>query len=248
MPENTTHFGYKSVASSEKESLVKEVFDSVTGRYDLMNDLMSLGLHRAWKRYVSCMTHLRPGGQALDIAAGTGDLTCLMSKQVGAKGSVISTDINYSMLNQGRSRQEDKGMVDNIHYTVANAEVLPFEDNQFDCITMAFGLRNVTDQLKALQSMLRVLRPGGIVLVLEFSHVKMPVFREFYDAYSFKILPKLGRLVGGDESAYQYLVESIRMHPDQDSLRELFSDAGFEQCHYKNIHGGVVAVHSGCKA
>lgn len=227
--------------------MVRSVFDSVTDRYDLMNDLMSIGLHRVWKRYVASMTHLKKGQCALDLAAGTGDMTRLLASQVGENGMVISTDINRSMLERGRARLEDLGMTGNIEFTIANAEALPFVDNRFDCITMAFGLRNVTNPLKALKSICRVIRPGGRVLILEFSKLVTPMMQGVYDQYSFKILPKIGKLVGGDEAAYQYLVESIRMHPDQEALKDLFRQAGFDRCDYQNIHGGIVAIHSACK-
>ncbi|RMH20802.1 MAG: bifunctional demethylmenaquinone methyltransferase/2-methoxy-6-polyprenyl-1,4-benzoquinol methylase UbiE [Gammaproteobacteria bacterium] len=247
MTDKTTHFGFRTVDARQKASMVRGVFDSVTDRYDLMNDLMSIGLHRLWKRYVASMTHLRKGQCALDLAAGTGDMTRLLASQVGRQGKVVSTDINHSMLEKGRARLEDCGLAGNIEYVIANAETLPFSDNQFDCITMAFGLRNVTNPLKALNSIYKAIRPGGRVLILEFSKLVTPTMQGVYDQYSFKILPVLGKLVGGDEEAYQYLVESIRMHPDQESLKELFLQAGFDKCEYQNIHGGIVAIHSAWK-
>lgn len=242
---STTHFGYQEVPLEEKEGLVGEVFDSVATRYDLMNDLMSMGVHRLWKRFAVDCARLRGGEQVLDLAAGTGDLAERMAPMVGPKGRVILSDINPAMLSLGRDRLLDRGIVGNVDFVIANAEALPFSEFSFDCLTIAFGLRNVTDQQQALAEMYRVLRPGGRCLVLEFSHPVAPGLKPIYDAYSFTMLPLLGRLVAGDADSYRYLAESIRVHPDQDSLREMMLEAGFERCDYHNLTGGVVALHKG---
>jgi demethylmenaquinone methyltransferase/2-methoxy-6-polyprenyl-1,4-benzoquinol methylase len=243
---DTTHFGYKEVPVEEKASHVAGVFHSVAQRYDIMNDLMSMGVHRLWKRFTLNASGVRLGAKVLDIAGGTGDLTLKFSKMVGSSGRVVLADINASMLNVGRDRLIDDGAVGNIEYVQANAEALPFPDNSFDCITIAFGLRNVTDKDKALRSMYRVLKPGGRLLVLEFSK-PAEWFSPLYDLYSFKLLPKIGKLVSNDEDSYRYLAESIRMHPDQLSLKKMMSDAGFERCDYHNMTAGIVALHSGYK-
>jgi demethylmenaquinone methyltransferase/2-methoxy-6-polyprenyl-1,4-benzoquinol methylase len=243
---DTTHFGYKEVPVEEKASHVAGVFHSVAQRYDIMNDLMSMGVHRLWKRFALNASGVRLGAKVLDIAGGTGDLTLKFSKMVGSSGRVVLADINASMLNVGRDRLIDDGAVGNIEYVQANAEALPFPDNSFDCITIAFGLRNVTDKDKALRSMYRVLKPGGRLLVLEFSK-PAEWFSPLYDLYSFKLLPKIGKLVSNDEDSYRYLAESIRMHPDQLSLKKMMSDAGFERCDYHNMTAGIVALHSGYK-
>ena len=245
--ENTTHFGYQTVETNEKESKVASVFHSVAQQYDVMNDLMSFGIHRLWKRFTIDASGVRPGNKVLDLAGGTGDLTAKFSKLVGREGKVILADINSSMLNVGRDKLRDKGLVQNIEYVQANAQYLPFEDNTFDVITIAFGLRNVTDKDMALRSMYRVLKPGGRLLVLEFSKPEHDITNKIYDFYSFNILPKMGDLVAKDGESYQYLAESIRMHPDQETLKGMMNDAGFEQTSYKNLTDGVVALHKGYK-
>jgi demethylmenaquinone methyltransferase/2-methoxy-6-polyprenyl-1,4-benzoquinol methylase len=243
---NTTHFGYREVPVEEKAGHVAEVFHSVAGNYDLMNDLMSLGIHRFWKFFTIHSSGVRRGAKVLDIAGGTGDLTRKFARMVGETGHVVLADINGSMLNVGRDRLTDDGIVGNIDYVQANAECLPFPDNSFDCITIAFGLRNVTDKDKALASMYRVLKPGGQLLVLEFSK-PADWLAPIYDTYSFKLLPRLGKLFAGDEDSYRYLAESIRMHPDQESLKVMMVDAGFERCDYHNMTAGIVALHRGYK-
>ena len=243
---STTHFGYREVPTEEKAQHVAEVFHSVASKYDLMNDLMSMGIHRFWKLFTIHNSGVRRGAKVLDIAGGTGDLTRRFSKLVGANGQVILADINASMLQVGRDKLTDAGITGNIDYVQANAEALPFPDNTFDCITIAFGLRNVTDKDKALSSMYRVLKPGGQVMVLEFSK-PMDWLAPIYDAYSFKVLPTLGKLFTGDADSYQYLAESIRMHPDQDTLKQMMVTAGFERCQYHNMSAGIVALHRGYK-
>ena len=241
----TTDFGYQQVPWDQTAARVKADFDSVAGRYDVMNDLMSLGVHRAWKRFTVSRTHLRPGGRALDVAGGTGDLAIGMAKQVGASGAIVLSDINVSMLERGRDRVIDSGVPARVDYCVADAERLPFPDACFDCVTIGFGLRNVTDKAAALQSMTRVLRPGGQLLVLEFSQPVLPGLSSVYDLYSFRVLPALGRLVAGDADSYRYLAESIRKHPDQETLRAMMAEAGLEQTGYHNLSGGIVALHYG---
>jgi demethylmenaquinone methyltransferase / 2-methoxy-6-polyprenyl-1,4-benzoquinol methylase len=241
-----TDFGFQSVPRPDKARRVRGVFDSVADRYDLMNDLMSAGVHRLWKRFTLDLTRLRPGQQALDVAGGTGDLAAGMARQVGADGLVLLTDINAAMLAHGRDRLIDEGLVGNVSCLQANAEKLPFADDSFHCVTIGFGLRNVTDKPAALRSMQRVLKPGGQLLVLEFSRPAAPL-RPLYDAYSFHILPRLGQLVAQDEASYRYLAESIRMHPDQETLLGLMREAGLEDCRYHNLSGGIVAVHRGYK-
>lgn len=242
---DTTHFGYRQVAVDEKVGLVGQVFDSVAERYDVMNDLMSMGAHRLWKRFAVERAALRPGERVLDLASGTGDLALRMIPKVGAGGGVVLSDINAAMLNLGRDRLTDRGILGNVEYVLANAESLPFEEASFDCLTIAFGLRNVTEKERALEEMFRVLRPGGRCLVLEFSHPVAPGLKPAYDAYSFSVLPALGRLVAGDAESYRYLAESIRMHPDQQTLQDMMEAAGFEFCDYHNLTGGVVALHRG---
>ena len=243
---NTTHFGYKDVPVDDKVKHVAGVFHSVAAKYDLMNDLMSMGVHRLWKRFTLHTSGVRRGAKVLDIAGGTGDLALKFSKMVGSTGQVILADINSSMLNVGRDRLTDLGVTGNINYVQANAECLPFPDNSFDCITIAFGLRNVTDKDAALRSMHRILKPGGQLLVLEFSQPD-GWLAPIYDTYSFKLLPKIGKVFTGDEESYRYLAESIRMHPDQNTLKSMMSDAGFERCDYNNMSAGIVALHSGYK-
>ena len=243
----TTHFGFKDVPVEEKAGKVAEVFHSVADKYDVMNDLMSFGIHRLWKRYTIEMSGVRKRHKVLDIAGGTGDLAAKFSRIVGDSGEVVLSDINASMLGVGRSRMVDRGLLTNMEYVQANAESLPFPDNYFDCITIAFGLRNVTEKANALKSMYRIVKPGGRVLVLEFSKPASPLLSKVYDLYSFKILPKIGELVANDSESYRYLAESIRMHPDQQTLKEMMSEAGFEQCDYHNLTGGIVALHRGFK-
>lgn len=247
MTEQKTHFGYQTVDWQEKADRVRSVFDSVASRYDLMNDLMSGGLHRIWKKFAIEQTGLRMGQAALDVAGGTGDLSIAMSEKVGDEGTVVLTDINTSMLSQGRSRLIDKGFVGNVQISQANAETLPFADDQFDCVIIGFGLRNVTDKGRALADMYRVLKPGGRLVVLEFSHPVVPGLQSIYDVYSFKVLPWLGELVANDPDSYRYLAESIRMHPKQDELKAMMAAAGFERCSYNNLSGGIVALHKGFK-
>ncbi len=247
MPDKTTHFGYKTVNVEEKAGKVAEVFHSVAGKYDLMNDLMSGGVHRLWKRMTIEMSGVRRGNSVLDIAGGTGDLTAKFSRIVGPEGTVVLADINDSMLKVGRDRLMDRGMVNNIKFSQADAQYLPFPDNTFDVITIAFGLRNVTNKDLALHSMLRVLKPGGRLLVLEFSKPDNPLLSKVYDTYSFSILPKLGKLFASDADSYQYLAESIRMHPDQETLQGMMDSAGFENTDFHNMTGGIVALHRGVK-
>ena len=239
-------FGFQKVSETEKTEKVTEVFDSVAGKYDLMNDLMSLGIHRFWKKFTLMHTGLTEGMIALDVAGGTGDLAEALAKQVGKSGSVILTDINASMLSEGRNKLLDKGSFNNITLIQSNAEKLPFEDNTFDCITIAFGLRNVTNKEEALKSMLNVLKPGGKLLVLEFSKPN-ELLTPLYDFYSFNVLPKLGEWVANDSDSYKYLAESIRMHPDQNKLLTMINNTGFASSEYFNLTGGIVALHVGQK-
>jgi demethylmenaquinone methyltransferase/2-methoxy-6-polyprenyl-1,4-benzoquinol methylase len=242
----STHFGYQTVPLEQKADRVKGVFDSVANRYDLMNDLMSAGLHRIWKRFTIEQAAVRPGQTVLDLAGGTGDLAREFTRQVGANGRVVLADINAAMLREGRRRLIDAGVAGNLSIAQVDAEALPFLSNSVDCITIAFGLRNVTDKAAALASMFRVLKPGGKLLILEFS-TPAEALRPAYDFYSFNVLPLMGRLVTGDSESYQYLAESIRMHPDQDTLLAMLETAGFERCRYHNMTGGVVALHVGYK-
>jgi demethylmenaquinone methyltransferase/2-methoxy-6-polyprenyl-1,4-benzoquinol methylase len=244
MPDKTTHFGFQKVPVDEKAGHVREVFDSVADNYDLMNDVMSAGMHRLWKRFAISMSGIQPGQQVLDLAGGTGDITRLLAPRVGKDGHVVLTDINAAMLARGRRRLLDHGISGNVTYAQVNAELLPFPDRSFDLVTIAFGLRNVTDKQRALEAIHRVLRPGGRLLVLEFSR-PVSALKSAYDFYSFKILPRLGRLIAKDEDSYRYLAESIRMHPDQNALLSMMQQAGFERCDYHNLSGGVVAVHRG---
>ena len=241
----TTDFGYQEVPVSEKAKRVREVFESVADNYDLMNDLMSGGAHRWWKQFTLMQTGLRPGQRALDVAGGTGDLAAGMAKQVGETGLVVLTDINAAMLGEGRDAMIDRGLVTNLRFSLANAEKLPFADSSFDCVTIGFGLRNVTDKEAALRSMSRVLKPGGQLMVLEFSHPTAPGLKPIYDAYSFSVLPWLGKVVAKDEASYRYLAESIRRFPDQESLLGMMQAAGLESCKYHNLSGGIVALHRG---
>lgn len=244
----TTDFGYSEVAQERKAGLVAGVFDLVAERYDLMNDLMSAGIHRLWKRFAIEVSAVRPGQRVLDIAGGTGDLAARFSSLVGARGEVILADINASMLNIGRDRLLDRGIHANLACVQADAENLPFPDHCFDIVSIAFGLRNVTRKEDALQSMLRVLKPGGRLVVLEFSKPGNEWLARAYDAYSFKVLPALGKLVAGDSGSYQYLAESIRRHPGQETLKEMMEEAGYVRCEYFNLSGGIVALHKGMKA
>ena len=245
--DKTTHFGYKTVDSKDKVKMVAGVFHSVAAKYDIMNDLMSGGVHRLWKRFTIELSGVRPGNKVLDIAGGTGDLAAKFSRLVGSSGKVVLADINDSMLTVGREKLTNKGIVGNIEYVQANAECLPFPDNYFDCITIAFGLRNVTDKDAALRSMNRVLKPGGRLLVLEFSTPTNKHLAKAYEAYSFAVWPKLGKLIVNDPDSYQYLAESIRMHPDQDTLQGMMDNAGFARTEYFNMIGGIVALHRGFK-
>ena len=247
MSDKTTDFGYKKVNVEEKAGKVAEVFHSVASNYDLMNDLMSGGIHRLWKRVTIEMSGVRPGHKVLDIAGGTGDLAAKFSRIVGPEGTVVLADINDSMLKVGRDRLVDRGITENVRFSQADAQYLPFPDNTFDVITIAFGLRNVTDKDMALRSMLRVLKPGGKLLVLEFSKPPNQLLSKIYDGYSFSVLPKLGKLFANDADSYQYLAESIRMHPDQDTLLGMLNQAGFENTDYHNMTGGIVALHRGVK-
>ncbi len=245
---DTTHFGYSEVNTQAKAGMVAEVFHSVASRYDLMNDLMSAGIHRIWKRFTIELSGVRSGNAVLDIAGGTGDLAARFADIVGPTGQVVLADINDSMLKVGRDKLLDNGRLGNLEFVQADAQSLPFPDESFDCVTIAFGLRNVTDKDTALRSMLRVLKPGGRLLVLEFSKPVNPLLSKVYDTYSFRLLPLMGRLVTNDADSYQYLAESIRMHPNQETLKDMMEDAGFSNCEYHNMTGGVVALHKGVKA
>lgn len=242
-----THFGYEQVDVDQKAERVADVFHSVAGKYDLMNDLMSLGIHRLWKCRAIEKLNLQKGQVVLDLAGGTGDLTAKISKKIGNSGKVILSDINSSMLETGRDRLLDMGIYENVDFELADAEKLPFESNTFDRMIIGFGLRNVTNKLAALQSMYRTLKPGGRALVLEFSKPTLPGLKPIYDAYSFQILPRLGKFFANDSESYKYLAESIRMHPGQDELKSMMQAAGFEDCCYENLSGGIVAIHSGFK-
>ncbi|HXW74349.1 MAG TPA: bifunctional demethylmenaquinone methyltransferase/2-methoxy-6-polyprenyl-1,4-benzoquinol methylase UbiE [Steroidobacteraceae bacterium] len=246
--ERSTDFGFQRVPRADKARRVRHVFDSVAANYDLMNDLMSAGAHRLWKRFTLALANLRPGQRALDVAGGTGDLAAGLARQVGPRGRVVLADINAAMLARGRDRLIDEGLVGNIDVVQADAERLPFANGTFDCITIGFGLRNVTDKRAALDAMQRALKPGGQLLVLEFSQPRAPGLRTLYDAYSFRVLPWLGRVVAGDAASYRYLAESIRMHPDQETLLQMLKDAGLEGCRYHNLSGGIVAVHRGYRS
>lgn len=243
-PDDKTHFGYQTVSPDAKAGLVRNVFDSVASRYDVMNDLMSAGLHRLWKRFTVAQAALRPGDVVLDLAGGTGDLARAFCGKVGKEGQVVLADINAAMLRQGRRRLIDAGVAGNLSIAQVDAQQLPFADGTFNCISIAFGLRNVTDKDAALRSMLRKLKPGGKAMILEFSAPNKAI-KPAYDLYSFKVLPTLGKLIAQDADSYQYLAESIRMHPDQETLKAMMEDAGFERCRYHNLAGGIVALHIG---
>jgi len=244
---NTIDFGFTEVAIEDKVKKVKGVFDSVASNYDIMNDVMSLGIHRFWKRHTIELSGVRPGNVILDLAGGTGDLTKEFAKRVGKSGKVVLADINESMVRVGRDRLIDEGIIGNVDYVISNAEALNFADNTFDLVTIAFGLRNVTNKDQALAEICRVLKPGGQLMVLEFSKVTQPLMAKAYDFYSFNILPKLGKLIANDEESYQYLAESIRMHPDQETLKEMMLTAGFDKAEYINMSNGIVALHRGWK-
>ena len=243
-----THFGFSKVKREQKASKVADVFHSVAARYDIMNDVMSGGIHRIWKAFTIESSGVREGDQVLDIAGGTGDLSAKFSKIVGEEGRVILSDINESMLRVGRDKMIDLAHADNMAFVQADAQTLPFPDNSFDCISIAFGLRNVTDKDQALASMHRILKPGGRLLILEFSKPKNALLEKAYDEYSFRLLPLMGKVIADDEDSYRYLAESIRMHPDQETLKNMVEQAGFESCEFKNFTGGIVALHSATKA
>lgn len=246
-PDASTHFGYQETPVKEKAHKVAEVFRSVASSYDIMNDVMSLGLHRLWKKFTVEQAKIKPGYHILDLASGTGDLAAKFVKLVGKDGRVVMSDINQAMLNEGRKKLLDRGIFENIEYCLVDAEKIPFADNSFDLITIAFGLRNVTDKDQALREMFRVLKPGGKVMILEFSKPPSTTLAELYDKYSFKFIPKMGKYIANDEASYQYLVESIRMHPDQETLETMMTQAGFEDCTYRNLTMGIVALHWGFK-
>lgn len=244
--QNTTHFGFKDVKTQDKQKLVRGVFDSVASKYDLMNDVLSFGAHRLWKRYTIASSNIKEGDKVLDIAGGTGDLAIEFRKKVGNSGQVVLSDINAAMLGEGRNNLVDKGIA-GVEFVQLNAEAIPFADNSFDCVSIAFGLRNVTDKDKALKEMYRILKPGGCLLILEFSKTDNELLSQAYDFYSFNIMPKLGGIIADDEESYQYLAESIRKHPDQETLKDMILNAGFDFCEYHNMTGGIVALHKGIK-
>ena len=247
MSSKSTDFGFERVPRGEKQQRVGAVFDSVAERYDLMNDLMSLGIHRLWKRFTVTLCAVREGHRVLDLAGGTGDLAVRFASRVGETGQVVLADVNHAMLEAGRDRLIDAGEIHRVRFVRANAERLPFATNSFDRVCIAFGLRNVTDKMAALRSMFEVLRPGGSVAILEFSKLTLAAIRPLYDTYSFRVLPWLGSVVADDRDAYRYLAESIRVHPDQGALRRMMEQAGFERCTYHNLAAGIVAVHRGYK-
>jgi demethylmenaquinone methyltransferase / 2-methoxy-6-polyprenyl-1,4-benzoquinol methylase len=245
--EDKTYFGFEKVSLVEKTQKVADVFHSVATRYDLMNDLMSFGIHRLWKQIVLELASIRPHHQVLDLAAGTGDLALKIAPLISQQGMLLVTDINDSMLKIARSRFIEKGLINNSHFLQVNAEKIPFADNTFDCITIGFGLRNFTQKQIALQSMYRVLKPGGKLIILEFSKPILPLLTRLFDFYSFNIIPKLGKFITNDEKSYRYLAESIRMHPNQETLCQMMTDLGFENCTFQNLAGGIVAIHRGYK-
>jgi len=245
MSEETTHFGYREVPETEKAKLVGDVFTSVAAKYDVMNDLMSFGAHRLWKRYFVATSGVREGDVVLDLAGGTGDIAALLLPRVGAKGAVVVGDINAEMLRVGRNRMLDRGNVRGLDYSQLDAEALPFPDKSFDCVTMAFGLRNVTHKERALAEIHRVLKVGGRALILEFSRVRAEILKPLYDFHSFEVLPRLGRLIANDEKSYRYLAESIRRHPDQETLKAMMETAGFARVDVRNLTAGIVAIHRG---
>ena len=247
MQNQTTDFGFERIAPGDKTRRVTEVFSSVASRYDLMNDLMSCGLHHLWKRFAVRVSGVRKGQCVLDVAGGTGDMTVLLHKRVGREGLVVLADINRDMLEAGRGKLCDEGVVRGVDYVQADAEKLPLRDNCFDCVSIAFGLRNVTDKAAALCAMHAALKYGGTLVILEFSHVVLPLLQRLYDAWSFRVIPMLGRMVAQDEASYRYLVESIRMHPDQETLKHMLEEAGFARVEYYNLSGGIVAIHKACK-
>jgi demethylmenaquinone methyltransferase / 2-methoxy-6-polyprenyl-1,4-benzoquinol methylase len=246
-PEQTTHFGFREVPAGEKQKLVGEVFSSVAGKYDVMNDLMSFGIHRLWKRHFVATSGVRPGDRVLDLAGGTGDIAALLRPRVGAQGEIVVADINAAMLHAGRDRLLDRGLLQGLHWAQVDAEALPFPDASFDAVTIAFGLRNVTDKDKALAEMQRVLKPGGRALILEFSKINRDWLKPLYDFHSFRVLPRIGKLVAHDEGSYRYLAESIRKHPDQQTLKAMMEAAGLRNVAVRNLSGGIVAIHRGYK-
>ncbi len=246
MEEKRTHFGYQDVTPEEKTQKVEAAFDSVAGKYDVMNDVMSFGLHRVWKRYFVHIANIRPDHQILDLAAGTGDITALLAPKLSGKGAIIMCDANVAMLEHGRQRLIDRSLFKNIHYIQAKAEDSPFMENYFDRVTLAFGLRNFTNKDQALRSIFSLVKPGGQLLILEFSQPQQWM-RGMYDMYSFKFLPRIGQIIAKDAKSYQYLAESIRKHPNQKSLQSMLEAAGFEQCDFLNLNGGIVCIHRGYK-
>ncbi|CAC9625771.1 2-methoxy-6-polyprenyl-1,4-benzoquinol methylase (EC 2.1.1.201) [uncultured Gammaproteobacteria bacterium] len=244
--DNTTHFGFKDVATQDKQEMVRSVFDSVANKYDLMNDVLSFGAHRLWKHYTIAMANVKTGDKILDIAGGTGDLARAFATKVGNTGQVVLSDINAAMLNEGRKNLINKGVI-GVEFVQLSGEQIPFADNSFDCVSIAFGLRNVTDKDQCIREMYRVLKPGGCMLILEFSKTDIVPLEKFYDFYSFNVMPKLGKFIANDEESYQYLAESIRKHPDQETLKKMVLDAGFGLCEYHNLSGGIVALHKGIK-
>ncbi len=240
--QQTTHFGFKDVPTSDKQGLVRAVFDSVASKYDLMNDVLSFGTHRLWKHYTIASSNVKTGDKVLDVAGGTGDLAASFRHKVGESGQVVLSDINAAMLAEGRKNLINKG-VSGVDFVQLSGEQIPFADSVFDCVSIAFGLRNVTDKDQALTEMMRVLKPGGCLLILEFSTTDNELLKQVYDFYSFNIMPKLGKLIANDEDSYQYLAESIRQHPDQETLKTMILDAGFKFCEYHNLSGGIVALH-----
>ncbi|CAB5496963.1 2-methoxy-6-polyprenyl-1,4-benzoquinol methylase (EC [Bathymodiolus thermophilus thioautotrophic gill symbiont] len=244
--DNTTHFGFKDVATQDKQGMVRSVFDSVANKYDLMNDVLSFGAHRLWKHYTIAMANVKTGDKVLDIAGGTGDLARAFAAKVGDTGQVVLSDINAAMLNEGRKNLINKGVA-GVEFVQLSGEQIPFADNSFDCVSIAFGLRNVTDKDQCIREMYRVLKPGGSMLILEFSKTNIVPLEKFYDFYSFNVMPKLGKFIANDEESYQYLAESIRKHPDQETLKQMVLDAGFGLCEYHNLSGGIVALHKGIK-